>query len=78
MQYLIFCLEENNIRQIEAYRVDDKPIDMVLNQLSGNIERYVIEAPSRNQARKQAYLKWIDESGKGLKNYRFDAGEKMN
>lgn len=67
MRFFIFKYTINSQNYIEAYpcHISDQDI---LNNFPGNdiLEHGFIEAISRNQARKIAYMKWIDATGGGF------------
>lgn len=66
MRYIIFPYEYEGLPYIDAYPIH-LSVDMIAKQLEGtSISYLIVEAPSRTQARKEAYKLWIDSTGKGF------------
>lgn len=71
-KFLVFSYKADNTQFVEAYPVHHGGTLASTDthhtyNLPLDISWAIIEAPSRTQARKWAYRKWIDESGDGFK-----------
>lgn len=63
ISYIIFPYHIDGEDYVEAYPLNNRPLFQITARLPSCL---IITAPSRNQARKAAYKKWIRNDGKGF------------
>lgn len=64
--FLIFHYHFNGKTYVEGYPLNDRPFKEVLAGLPTSIRWGIVEAPSRTQARKVAYCRWVSPDGVGF------------
>lgn len=65
MEFAIFTYKVNGQSYIEAYPTNNRPSSI----FNGIVFYHLIQADSRNQARKAAYKIWIDQTGNGFNKF---------
>lgn len=70
-RFLIFPYIHENIQYVDAYPIDARPLSVVD---AAPIQRVIVNTPTRNQARREAWKLWIDidckEFNKSPRSYR--------